>query len=173
MKHIYLLFLCIFVCVGNAQTKNYDFSFISEKSILTIEISNYSDNAELISVRELADSLVNKNSKIIFTINEKQKDVDVKFDNPGKHYIVGPIQSVSDKKMYPFFFNTTTDVVNKTVPISLLVEFKDNNKEDLMETISKILKCKQIEDINKKDIEVLLKKSHAVTIITYIMTPIE
>ena len=144
MKHIYLLFLCIFVCIGNAQTKNYDFSFISEKSILTIETSNYSDNAELISVRELTDSLVNENSKIIFTINEKQKDIDVKFDNPGKRYVVGPIQRVSDKKTYPFFFNTTTDVVNKTVPISLLVEFKNDNNEDLKETISKILKCKQI-----------------------------
>ena len=171
-----IMFFCIFVFIGNtgnAQTRKFDFSDRKEKSIVTIEISNYSDSVELLSVRKLTDTLFHQKSKIYFTIDENQKDVVMKFDSPERFAVHGPIIRVSDNKKYPFFFNTTTDILNKTVPLSLLVEFKDDNKDGLMETISKILKCQQIEDINKKDIEVLLKRSHAMTIITYKMVTIK
>lgn len=173
MKRIYSLILCVFVCIGNAQTKNYEFTFLSEKSRLTIEIKNYSDSAELLLVRQFTDTLFNKNSKLYFTIDENQMDVNVKFNSPERFATGGPIKRVSDKKRQPFFFNTTTDILNRTVPISLLVEFKDDNNDDLMETLSKILKCQQIEEINKKDIEFLLKRSYAMTILTYKIESVE
>jgi len=173
MKHIYALILCISVCIGNAQTKNFEFSFLSRKSILTIEINNYSDSAELLFVRKLTDTLDNKNSKLYFTIDENGQDVIVKFNSPDRFAMGGPIKRVSDKKMHPFFFNTATDTLNSIVPISLLVEFKDDNNADLKETLSKILKCQKIEAINKKDIELVLKRSHAMTIITYKIESIE
>ena len=78
-----IMFFCIFVFIGNtgnAQTRKFDFSDRKEKSIVTIEISNYSDSVELLSVRKLTDTLFHQKSKIYFTIDENQKDVVMKFD---------------------------------------------------------------------------------------------
>ena len=167
MKFFYLLFLCTIVNSVNAQTKNYEFSFSSKKATLTMEISNYSDSVELRSVRKFTGTLDNKNSKIYFTIDENKDDVVVNFRIPNEYETGGPIKRVSDKKKHAFFFNSSTDTFNKIVPLSLLVEFKNDSNDDLKEALSKILNCKQIEDINKEDIELLLKRSHEMIIITY------
>ena len=169
MKIVIVLIMCVIVSIGNAQTKNYEFSSLSERSILTIEINNYSESAELQFVRKITDTIFNKKSKIYFTIEEIQKDVAIKFNSPERFTIGGPIKRVSDKKKNPFFFNTTTNTLNRIVPISLLIENKDEINKDFMETLSRILKAQQIEEINKKDIEFLLKKSHSIIIITYKM----
>ena len=196
MKNLYICALLLFSYIGNAQDSikvvghgsmsdfniassqkniilNFEFASLTEKSELTINILNLSEDSKINFLDCVLIESLNKkeNTKIYTNIEQNQKDVIIKNILIGKYMNVYPIKAIANERINIFPFNAKHNTQNKVVPIILLMDNKENNV-DVMETIRRILNCQQLEEIKKSDIEFLKNISNILNIITYEIKPL-
>ena len=192
MKYIYLFALLIFGCLVHAQDSikvvrsgsmsdfnimssqkdnsiNFEFAPLSEETKLSIDIYRVSESNDIELLNHiLAESLNKKEKAKIYTsIEQSKKDVHVKNTLIGNLITVFPVKATSEEKISIFPFKPRPNEQNKTVPIVLLMDIKNEAIQEVMGTIIKILNCQQLEDIKEDDIDFLRKRSNTIRIITY------
>ena len=144
----------------------YDFKPLSDETTLTIDLFDLSTGADLSSKKKLLSEVLmkSKNSKVNLSVGHNEKDVNLKLSLIGDYMSLVPIKAINDKKINVFIFRSMPGIMNKTVPVVLLV---DNEKEIDTNLIGRILNSKDIESINKSDFEALKKISKIVKVVTY------